>query len=389
MQNNQEERTQMKKRAGCVFLTVFFIMIFSFQSFAGQLTEIQKDLEQKNSSIQKMGSQIKSMEADLNWNKKKRENLIKELEAMGLKKEEVEQRIQLLESALQSLDEAIAMAEAEYVRQEDLLKERLRVMHKRTVSVWELDELFQCKSLNELIIRIRMMQQITEADQRLLDSVEEKRMEIEDLKEQKQIEIDNCLEQAQIYTQQIKELEVSRSSLEKQISTSGNKIEEYERIMDQMKKESDELENLIKNMKSMGTDYIGGDMKWPMPTNPNIVSPYGNRLHPIYKVWKMHTGIDIGSALKEPIVAAADGVVIYAGTRGGYGNTIILDHGGGITTLYAHIVNRGILVKKGQYVNAGDMIAKAGMTGTATGPHLHFEVRVNGATKNPVEYVSP
>lgn len=93
--------------------------------------------------------------------------------------------------------------------------------------------------------------------------------------------------------------------------------------------------------------------------------------------------------MNEQIVAAADGVVIYAGSRSGYGNTIIIDHGGGITTLYAHIVSRGFLVKTGQYVKAGQAIAKAGMTGTATGPHLHFEVRVNGATKDPLKYVKP
>lgn len=130
-------------------------------------------------------------------------------------------------------------------------------------------------------------------------------------------------------------------------------------------------------------------MVWPMPTNKNISSPYGNRLHPIYKVWKMHTGIDIGSKLNEAIVAAADGVVIYAGTRGGYGNCIIIDHGSGITTLYAHINNRGILVKTGQKVTAGQKIANAGQTGVATGPHLHFEVRKNGATQNPTDYVRP
>ena len=103
----------------------------------------------------------------------------------------------------------------------------------------------------------------------------------------------------------------------------------------------------------------------------------------------MHTGVDIGSKMNEAIVAAADGVVIFAGTRDGYGNCIIIDHGSGITTLYAHINNRGILVQTGQSVKAGQQIAKAGQTGVATGPHLHFEVRKNGATQNPLNYVSP
>jgi len=101
----------------------------------------------------------------------------------------------------------------------------------------------------------------------------------------------------------------------------------------------------------------------------------------------MHTGIDIGSALNEYIVAAGDGIVKYASSRDGYGNTIIIDHGSGITTLYAHINQKGFMVKVGQKVKAGDTIAKAGMTGVATGPHLHFEVRKNGVVQNPLEYV--
>ena len=103
----------------------------------------------------------------------------------------------------------------------------------------------------------------------------------------------------------------------------------------------------------------------------------------------MHTGIDIGSKMNEAIVAAADGIVIYAGTRSGYGNCVIIDHGSGITTLYAHINNRGILVKTGQKVTAGQKIANAGQTGVATGPHLHFEVRKNGTPQDPLEYVRP
>jgi len=389
MRKKWEERTHMIKRIGCLITVFVLVSVFMLQSFAGQLSEYEKQKKEKDSNIKKVSSQINDKKADLNWNKKKRDEVIKELENIGLKKEEVEQRIQLLESALNSLDEAILIAEDEYASLEEMLKERLRVMYKRTVTVWELDELFKCKNLNDLFIKIKYMQQLSDEDQRLLDSVEKKRNEIEQMKQQKEMEIENCIEQATLYAQKIEELEVSRSSLESKISADDQEIKKYEKMMDQMLKESQDLEQLIKNMKTMGSDYIGGTMVWPMPTNKTIASGYGNRLHPIYKVWKMHTGIDIGSAMNEQIVAAADGVIIYAGSRSGYGNTIIIDHGGGITTLYAHIVNRGFLVKTGQYVKAGQAIAKAGMTGTATGPHLHFEVRVNGATKDPLNYVKP
>lgn len=233
------------------------------------------------------------------------------------------------------------------------------------------------------------MNQISEYDRMLLNSVNKKKQEIEELKAQRQYEMDNCVEQARQYALQIQELEVSRSSIDAAIQKDLKSKEEYEKQEDELLKESRELEELIRNMQSQGDLEFGGKMVWPMPTNKKIASKYGNRLHPIYKVWKMHTGIDIGSKLNEKIVAAADGIVIYAGTRGGYGNCIIIDHGSGITTLYAHINNRGFLVQTGQRVKAGQAIAKAGKTGVATGPHLHFEVRKNGATQDPLKYVKP
>ena len=100
----------------------------------------------------------------------------------------------------------------------------------------------------------------------------------------------------------------------------------------------------------------------------------------------MHTGIDIDADTGDPIVAAAGGKVIYAGYRGGYGNTIIIDHGGGMATLYAH--QSQLAASTGQEVRLGDLIGYVGSTGLSTGPHLHFEVRINGAHRDPAPYFS-
>lgn len=386
MGKSQEERLHKMKRFVCLFIVCFLTGSLVFHSTANQLSEFQKNLEQTESKASATKKKIEQKEKDISWNKQKRDSLIKEMEAMGLQKEEIEQQVQLLESALQSLDDAIEQAEREYEEQLELLKGRLRAMYKKSATVWELDELFKSRNLNELIYRIRLMKLITENDQRLLDGVEAKRLEIEDLKEQKQFEMDNAIEQIKQYTEQIQELDVSRSTLEQEIKSDQKTLKQYEADEAQLAKESKEWESLIKKWQSTGGKFVGR-LTWPMPTNKNIYSYYGNRLHPIYKVWKMHTGIDIGSAWNESIVAAGDGVVIYAGTRGGYGNCVIIDHGGGISTLYAHINTRGILVKTGQAVTSGQKIAKAGMSGTATGPHLHFEVRKDGSTQNPLDYV--
>lgn len=126
---------------------------------------------------------------------------------------------------------------------------------------------------------------------------------------------------------------------------------------------------------------------WAIPSGGYISSPYGYRVHPISGTTRFHAGVDIANRAGTPIYAAASGVVEYAGWNGGYGNFIRIDHGNGVTTSYGHIQNGGILVRIGQEVVVGQNIARMGTTGASTGNHLHFEVRQNGATTNPVDYL--
>jgi murein DD-endopeptidase MepM/ murein hydrolase activator NlpD len=127
-----------------------------------------------------------------------------------------------------------------------------------------------------------------------------------------------------------------------------------------------------------------GVLASPIPS-ARITSTFGRRFHPIFHEWRMHTGIDFGATSGTPIRAAADGEVVSAGPRGGYGNATIIDHGGSLATLYAH--QSAILVRPGQTVKRGQVIGRVGSTGFATGPHLHFEVRVSGTPVDPLRYL--
>ncbi|MGF7060471.1 M56 family metallopeptidase [Brassicibacter mesophilus] len=127
-------------------------------------------------------------------------------------------------------------------------------------------------------------------------------------------------------------------------------------------------------------------MVWPVPSSNKITAPFGKRIHPIKKIEKMHTGIDIPAELGESIIASADGKIIFSGEEGGYGKTIIIDHGNGFATMYAHCSE--LLMQKDEEVSSGTQIAKIGKTGLSTATHLHFEVRKDGEVVNPLDYVN-
>lgn len=148
------------------------------------------------------------------------------------------------------------------------------------------------------------------------------------------------------------------------------------------------VNNQILELAKQGLDtaYIGGVLAWPVPGYTKITSNYGMRVHPITGQYKLHTGVDISAPIGANFVAANDGIVTKAEYNTAYGNMVIIDHGGGISTLYAH--GSEILVTVGQTVKRNEAILKVGSTGYSTGPHAHFEVRINGVVTNPIEYIT-
>ena len=194
-------------------------------------------------------------------------------------------------------------------------------------------------------------------------------------------------------------VEVTKTKLESRKKQLNQATREKEILMSRLEedkisleKQCDELNQFAKDIESkivklqvVTGPYSGGKMAWPIPGHNRITSPYGYRIHPILNVKKFHTGIDIPGPTGSQVIAASEGTVVHSGWYGGYGKAVMIDHGGGILTLYAH--NSSINVSKGQTVNRGDTIAKVGSTGMSTGPHSHFEVRKNGAYQDPVPWV--
>ncbi len=333
-----------------------------------KLTYVQEDLSAAIVKIQELDDQIRQSESEI---------------------ESLNGEVENLETQIEELTTKIEQVEKNYNDNEALLEERLVTMYEVGETKY-LDILFNSAGIMDFLSNYYIIQQMIESDTILLDEIEQEKEEIEksknSLEEQKaSIKLKKAKkEQLAVITQNNKTLkEQAVANLSEEEIQLQQKIEEY-------KSEESQIEALIKlatNEYEYTGDYTGGVMAWPIAKSGTyITSAYGVREHPIQGVIKQHTGIDIGNAgFGAPVIAAADGIVTMAGYYGGYGNCVIINHGNGISTLYGH--GQKILTEVGKEVKKGDLILEVGSTGNSTGPHLHFEVRINGSCVDPMPYL--
>lgn len=280
-------------------------------------------------------------------------------------------------------------------RTEDELKEKNNLLKKRVRDIYingqisYIDVLFGAKDFSDLMTRMDVLKRIIKYDYDLVMVVKEKRNIIKTARAE--LEKDKANKKALVDDANMKlaELEDARLAKSNLLAQAESDKSASEAAYQELLSASEEIKNLIRQsqMPAYSGGYSGGGgsggMVWPL--NGPITSEYGWRTHPIYGTQRYHSGLDIGGDYGQPIVAAASGVVSYAGWISGYGYAVIIDHGGGVSTLYGH--NEELTVSEGQSVGQGQQIAWCGSTGNSTGPHCHFEVRVNGETTSPWDYL--
>ena len=251
--------------------------------------------------------------------------------------------------------------------------------------------------MSDLLSRVENAANLLSYNSKLLEKFKTEKQQLEDMKsvlESAKAELESTKAEQETYAE---ELLKEQSALEEQKGDSDRYIAslrkteaqitaEYEAARKAEDEENARLENLLKQLaKASQSEYVGGKFIWPCDLSvKRISSTYGYRTYYIYgkKVTDFHRGIDIPSAVGTDIYAAQTGKVVVAERHSSYGNYIVVDHGGGISTLYAHCSK--LLVKVGDTVKQGDHIAEMGATGNVTGPHLHFEVRVDGKIQDPI-----
>lgn len=332
----------------------------------GQLNDVQSNLSENLQQVEKLDDRIETAEQEL----AEQESKITEL------KESIEQ----IETQLNSVTE-------KYDKQVELFKKRMVAIYMAGDTQY-LDVLLKSSSLSDFISSYYLISQLTEIDENLLNDLETKKKTMDLSRQKLENEKKELATIVENQTRTTRTLQNTKKMRENFIDKLSDDEKNLQAKIDEINKQYEEVNQQIFALAQNGIDtaYIGGELAWPVPGYTRITSKYAMRVHPITGQYKLHTGVDIGAPLGANFVAANDGVVVKAGPNVAYGNMVIIDHGGGISTLYAH--GSEILVEVGQTVKRGDPILKVGSTGYSTGPHAHFEVRINGVTTDPLPYIT-
>ncbi len=343
-----------------------------------KLATVQKQIRQARAEIRRIRRRERAVTADLLATEQ-------ELDATRKRLHTVRARLNTVRALQRKTAARLQELEQRLQQRQQLLARRVRAAYQQggasTVRV-----LLGSRDVHDLISRSYVLGRIARADSRLVLAIQQDKEEVAQTKAQ----LDK---QAQQIAQLEAELAQQTYQLHQQTEAKRQILQDIaqdrmlkEQALDEWEEESRQIAAMLRAMEQtpsgrvrLARPFRGGFIR---PVNGPIVSGFGMRYHPILKVDRMHNGVDIAAPHGTPIKAAADGEVIFAGYRRGYGNTIIIDHGGGIATLYAHC--SALAVGEGTAVKQGQIIGYVGATGLATGPHLHFEVRRNGEPVNPL-----
>ena len=347
----------------------------------------QKDLDKAKEKTEEAKNEMEKAEKEMNA-------AIAEYEAVERQIFDVEEEITIIENQIIQTQtdieikrEELKIAEENFKRHEEVFMARARAMYENS-DIKYLEILFGAESFSDFLSKIEMISQLMKYDQKILQDLKQARKDIEDAKKGLDETLIRLDENAAILQEKRDVLSETLLKKEEFMKKAENNHALYRKIYEAAEKQEKQMIEQYKEAmkrKANPIEYTGGTFAWPVPGSQRITSYYGYRIHPVYGTRKFHSGIDIGAAYGLDIVAAADGIVTMATTNGGYGKCIIINHGSGIASLYGHCSS--LLVTNGQSVKKGDVIGKIGSTGVSTGPHLHFEVRVDAATTDPLQYL--
>jgi len=332
-----------------------------------------------------------------------------EVNALDAELDKLNTNIADVQAKLTAAQQRLNVLAAELKQVVGRLERRTDLFTNRAVAAYmagptsHLEGLLSATTFNEVVDRTSYYESALDADSRLVEDIDLLRAETEIKRDQvveeeeeiaaqkMKLEADRA-EVAQIRQERDAVLDAQLAVIAEKESILGkvdSKKAHYERVVSALEADQSRIEAILQarlaasSSSSVGMPTGGGQLLWP--TAGPMTSPYGYRTHPIFGDSRLHTGIDIGAPYGATVIAGDAGVVAYVGVMSGYGNVVVVDHGGGLATTYNHL--SAFSVSSGQQVGRGVPVGNVGCSGYCTGPHLHFEVRVNGSPVDPMPYL--
>lgn len=350
--------------------------------------------DDKRAELNDVRQRMERMQTRKEQARRKAESASAELSEVMGSLNELQAQANNLQKKSDTLQGKINDNQAKLEKKQQEMQERMLIYRKRLRDIYingqinYLDVLLGAKDFSDFSSRMYLLQKIISRDLELLEKLKQDAAEINIRKEQlaaEMKEIKATQTELEAKKAKVNKLREQRAyMLYKAQEEEQSSQEEYERLL----AISENIASMLRNMENSGGGAPagqGGTGQFMWPCNGPITSYYGWRTHPIFGTTKYHSGMDIAVDSGTPIHAADSGTIVYSGWLGGYGNCVMIDHGGGLVTLYAH--NSALNVGEGQYVSKGAVVAYAGSTGYSTGPHCHFEVRLHGELTEPLNYL--
>ncbi|MEB3210989.1 MAG: peptidoglycan DD-metalloendopeptidase family protein, partial [Leptolyngbyaceae bacterium] len=346
-----------------------------------QLQRQQQQVEQERRTLQQQRSQIENQE---NQAEDALRGLEGTIQSTAQDIAENEEKLAAANTQLKQLQDELAAAEQRFQDRQFATIGRLRFLQRQQSSEgWAV--LLQSSDINEFLDRRHHLKRLYEADRQILTDL---KTEADDL-EQRRRTVERQKNEIALLTQELlarkTEYEAQAQEQEKLVSRLKEDRRALEAAEARLAADSENLSILIQQRLATAEGIVRGTGRFIFPANGRISSGFGNRVHPILGYRRFHAGIDFAASYGTTIRAADSGRVIFSGWYGGYGRAVVINHGNGITTLYAHASR--LFVAEGAVVQQGQAIAAVGSSGLSTGPHLHFEVRRNGSPINPTDFL--
>lgn len=380
----------MLKRKLSLILSVIVLLtsVISVDA-ARSVSELKDQIQKRNESIKKTEKEINSKLEQKNAELEKRNSLDIQISALLDDISDIETVINEKQAEIDEKNVQIEQLANQIAQNKQRLGQRLKIMYEYGATSY-LELLLESNGLSDLITRISVVKSVYNYDKAVINDYAYSKTELEEARQLVVNEQSEQVEAKKILDAKMSNLEGLKQEKQSIIDSLNSDIESLKREEQKMEADYAQLEKELNDALSSSTRsstpaYSGnGKFAWPSATSTRVTSEFGYRIHPISGTRRLHRGMDIGAGLGTNVLAAEAGTVVTAGWNNSYGYYITIDHGGGYVTLYAH--NSKLHVSKGQTVTRGQIIAKCGSTGNSTGPHIHFEVRVNGELKNPRNY---